>query len=195
MRGHRRPAVLAPIPRGHGEPLSCTQQPQDILSPSLQGRGVVVGGVQGVWQGVPHPQQLRGQGVAQVGAIPGWHPADTAPWKGWGPMGHCQASQAPSPAGVQVHFLALQLWLGNANHHADCAAMVRQSVPPPEGGLQCPLEHPRDGSAISTPVLRGGGGGQGQSKGALLLLSHFRGGGIVPEAKPQPLCRGLKFHC
>lgn len=41
----------------------------------------------------------------------------------------------------------------------------------------------------------GGGGEQGQNRGALLLLFHFRGGGIVPEAKPQPLCRGLKFHC
>ncbi|XP_074461105.1 src-like-adapter 2 isoform X3 [Larus michahellis] len=41
----------------------------------LRGWGVVAGGIRGVWQGVPHPQQLRGQGQAQV-AVRGRQPAE-----------------------------------------------------------------------------------------------------------------------
>lgn len=65
-------------------------------------------------------------------------PGRHSPVEGLGAKGYRQASQVPSPAGVQVHSLALQPWLGNACHHAACAAMVRRSVPP-GGGLQCPI--------------------------------------------------------
>lgn len=98
---------------------------------------MVVGGVQGVWQGVPHPQQLRGQGVAQVGAIAGWHPADTAPWKGWGPRGTARPPKYPAP-------LVSRFILWHCSRGWEMPATMQPVLPwyggvsPPEGGCSVP---------------------------------------------------------
>lgn len=132
-----------------------------------------------------------GTGRCYPRLAPGRH----SPMEGLGAHGALPGLSSTQPRWCPGSFSGTAAVAGKCQPPCRLCCHGTAECPPPEGGLQCPLEHPRDGSAISTPVLRGGGGGQGQSKGALLLLSHFRGGGIVPEAKPQPLCRGLKFHC
>ncbi|XP_040464255.1 src-like-adapter 2 isoform X1 [Falco naumanni] len=108
--------------------------------PYLQGWGVVAGGVRGVWQGVPHPQQLRGQDQVQASDGKGLsqdRPQRTRPYHR--EPGQLQGQTlAPVPA-QRAPFLSLGcgavLGLGEAAQQL-CTATPRAALSAPGGAGQ-----------------------------------------------------------
>lgn len=128
-------------------------QPLRMAHPSSpQGWGVVAGGIRGVWQGVPHPQQLCGQDQAQVNAEKDL--SQGGPWGTWlhhrtwptlrPDSGHCSGTSCPE-----------QCWgLGRWHGMLECPQDMPQLGQDGPRGAGCPWQ---PGEALPVPTVRTGG--------------------------------------
>ena len=182
----------------------CIQQPWPLRMArpsSLQGRGVVAGGIRGVRQGVPRPQQLRGQGQAQVNAGKG--PSQGGPHGTWPhrrqpgqPQGQTLATVPERPALFLSLGRGAVLRLGEAAQRAGVSprrALLHPELSPPlrpgqEGpwGAGCPWAA-RRGSASARCLCRWLYEGVSRQKAEELLLrpGNHSGSFLIRESQTR----------